>query len=70
VDNTRKMAVLRENGGSPPAILSQLLAPWAKFFRPSGPSPLRTSTFRSVQHIKKNALASTSASRTPDQAST
>jgi hypothetical protein len=32
--------------------------------RPSGPLPLRTSTFRSVQQIKKNALTSTSTSRT------
>jgi hypothetical protein len=32
--------------------------------RPSGPLPLRTGTFRSVQQIKKNALTSTSASRT------
>ena len=40
------------------------LAPWAKFFRPYGPLPFRTHTFRNVQQIKKNALASTSRSCT------
>jgi hypothetical protein len=39
VGSTRKMAALRESGPSPPTIFSQLLAPWAKFYRPLGGLP-------------------------------